>query len=147
MSTLSPFLPMPEENNLSLVRIDLTRPITVLFEKIAAAVGAWAFPGHIRRVGKAAAEVEADKIISQAGAHRTAAIIAAQGDIAVTDMQRRAAQRWLGEEVRRQENMEAVTEKALPLLSDGARPEKIEDDWIVNFFAKCRNVSSAQMQE
>ncbi len=32
------------------------------------------------------------------------------------------------------------------LLEDKSKPERVEDDWITNFFDRCRNVSDAEMQ-
>ena len=43
--------------------------------------------------------------------------------------------------------MEDITAKALPSLSEDANPDSFEDDWIVNFFDKCRIVSDKEMQE
>ena len=43
--------------------------------------------------------------------------------------------------------MEDITAKALPRLDENAKPDSIENDWLVNFFDKCRIVSDNQMQE
>ena len=43
--------------------------------------------------------------------------------------------------------MEDITAKALPQLNEKAKPDSIEDDWIVNFFDKSRIVSDNEMQE
>lgn len=42
--------------------------------------------------------------------------------------------------------MENITGLALPLLNEDARPDSMEDDWIVNFLAKGRIVSNEEMQ-
>jgi hypothetical protein len=34
----------------------------------------------------------------------------------------------------------------LPELTEAATPEKLEDDWITNFFDKCRLISDEEMQ-
>lgn len=34
----------------------------------------------------------------------------------------------------------------MPGIDEKAQPEKIEDDWITNYFDKCRLVSDEQMQ-
>jgi hypothetical protein len=36
--------------------------------------------------------------------------------------------------------------KALPEVSPEAKPESMEDDWIANFFDKCRLISDEEMQ-
>ena len=111
---------------------DLSKPATVLVEKISDAVGGIFKPYQIVRVAKA--EAEADRI-------------RAESQIQVTDLHRRAMHRFLEEEAKKQSNMEAITEKALPLLEDKSKPQNVEDDWITNFFDKSRIVSDEDMQK
>jgi Protein of unknown function (DUF2806) len=110
---------------------DLTKPATVLIEKISDAVGGIFQPYQIKRLAKA--EVEAG-------------IIRAQGEIQVTDLQRRAMHRFIAEEGKKQENIESITSQAIPLLEDKSEPQQMNDDWIANFFDKCRIVSDEEMQ-
>src|SRR5690242_13129363 len=98
---------------------ELSRPATVLIEKIADAIGGIARPWQIKRV--ADAEAEADKI------HAVA-------QIEITKLQKRALTRLIAEEARKQNNIESITAKALPQLDSSARPENVEDDWIANYF-------------
>lgn len=111
---------------------DLSKPATTLIEKISDAVGGIFKPYQIVRVAKA--EAAADKI-------------RAESQIEVTDLHRRAMHRFLEEEAKKQSNIEAITEKAIPQLQDKSTPEKIEDDWITNFFDKSRIVSDKDMQQ
>ncbi|MCH7591263.1 MAG: DUF2806 domain-containing protein [Planctomycetes bacterium] len=121
---------MPEGS--SLINFgDLGKPATTFIEKISEAIGGWCKPGQIERVAKAEAK---------------AAIIKAQGQIEVTDLERRAMARLVGEEARKQENMEAIAEQAIPQLDDAATPQDMEDDWVANFFDKCRITSDKEMQ-
>jgi hypothetical protein len=110
---------------------ELTKPATVLIEKISNAVGGVFKPFQIVRVAKA--EAEADRI-------------RAESQIQVTDLNRRAMHRFFEEEAKRQLNIEDITKKALPLLKDESSPQNVEDDWITNFFDKCRIVSDKDMQ-
>ena len=110
---------------------DLTKPATVLIEKISDAVGGIFKPYQIVRVAKAEAEAER---------------IRAEGQIQVTDLHRRALHRFLEEEAKKQSNMEDITQYALPLLDEQSKPENVKDDWITNFFDKCRIVSDKDMQ-
>jgi len=110
---------------------DLTKPATVLIEKIADFTGAAFKPRQIRRVAKAEAE---------------ASIIKASADIEISDMQRRAMQRVLADETRNQENIENIVDKTLPQLNAEAKPEEIEYDWLATFFEKCKRVSNDEMQ-
>ena len=111
---------------------DLTKPATVLIEKISDAVGGIFKPHQIVRVAKAEAEAERFQAESQ---------------IQVTDLHRRAMLRFLEEEAKKQSNIEDITQKALPNLKEDSSPQKVEDDWITNFFDKCRIVSDDDMQK
>jgi hypothetical protein len=110
---------------------DLTKPASVLIEKISDAVGGVFKPYQIVRVAKAEAEAER---------------IQAEGRIQVTDLQRRAMHRFLEEEAKKQSNIEAVIQKALPLLEENSCPQNVEDDWITTFFDKSRIISDEDMQ-
>lgn len=110
---------------------ELSKPATVLVEKIADAVGGIARPGQIIRVAKAEAKAE---------------IIRAEAKIKISEIERRALIRMVTEEGRKQENIENITAKALPNLSENAKPEEVETDWLSNFFDRCRLSSDDQMQ-
>ena len=111
---------------------NLTKPASILAKKISNAVGVLYEPHQIRRVAKAKAD---------------AALIEAQSDIEITDLHRRAVYRWIEEEAQQQKIMEDITVKALPQLNESAKPDSMNNDWIVNFFDKCRIVSDSEMQE
>ena len=51
------------------------------------------------------------------------------------------------EEVKKHENKQAITAKALPYLDADANPDKIDSDWIANFFDKHCLVSDEQAQD
>ncbi|MDR3401111.1 MAG: DUF2806 domain-containing protein [Chthoniobacter sp.] len=110
----------------------LAKPIDTLVKKIASATGMLYAPTHARRMAKA----EAD-----------AALTKAHSENAVSDLKRRTATRLMQEEMRKQENMEGITERAIPQLEDKADASKTDDDWMANFFEKCRNVSNEEMQQ
>lgn len=42
--------------------------------------------------------------------------------------------------------MEQISTQALPLLEEKSNPDAIEDDWVTNFFDKCRLISDKEMQ-
>ena len=55
--------------------------------------------------------------------------------------------RFLEEEAKKQSNIEAITQNALPLLEDKSAPENVNDnDRVTNFFDKSRIVSDKEMQ-
>ena len=119
-------MPPNPEPGFSLVNVGaLAEPTDTFIRKVSGLVeGAFA-PYQIRRVAKAKAD---------------AAITQAESAIEITDLHKRAARRWIAEEARRQQNMEDIADKSLPLLEETADPAAVDDDWIVHFFDKCRNV-------
>ena len=90
---------------------DLTKPATVLIEKISDAIGGIFKPHQIRRIAQAEAEADKIRAVSQ---------------IEVTALQDRAISRFFNEEAKKQYNIETITGKALPLLEEGASPQNIE---------------------
>ena len=110
---------------------DLSKPANTLIQKVSDAVGGIFAPHQVKRMAKAKAE---------------AAMIKAQNEIEVTELHRRAANRFIEEEAQRQKNMEDITAKALPQLNAKAKPDSMETDWVVNFFDKSRIVSDNEMQ-
>src|SRR5437868_4326288 len=121
------------DENTSLINIgELSRPATMLVEKISDAVGGVFRPYQIIRVAKA--EAQADRV-------------RAESQIEVSDIQRRAFRRFLDEEGKKQKNIEDITGKALPQLEENSKPDEVENDWITNFFDKCRLISDDEMQD
>lgn len=110
---------------------DISKPATVLIEKISNAVGVLYEPRRIRK--KAEAEAEADKIKALAS-------------IELNDIQQRAIDRLVQQEARKQENIEAITGQAAIALDNDARVEELEEDWIAHFFKQCDTVSDKEMQ-
>lgn len=110
---------------------ELSKPATVLVEKISDAVGGIFKPYQMVRVAKAEAQAER---------------IRTEGQIEISDLHRRAFHRFLNEEAIKQKNIEEITQKALPLLDQKSKPNEVEDDWITHFFDRCRLVSDEEMQ-
>lgn len=110
---------------------NLSKPATVLIEKISDAVGGIAKPWQMVRTARA--EVKADTI-------------RAQGRIEISEIERRALTRMIREETIKQENIENITAKAILKLSSDAKPENIENDWLSHFFDRCRLVTDEEMQ-
>lgn len=118
------------ENNLVNLG-ELSKPATVLIEKISSAVGEIYKPYQLKRIAKAEAAV---------------ARIQAESEIEIAELQRRAARRFVEEETKKQLNIEAITTSAISHIKDNASPQDIEEDWISNFFDKSRIVSDKEMQ-
>jgi hypothetical protein len=116
----------------SLINIgELSKPATVLIEKVSSAIGVLYEPRRIRKE----AEAKAD-----------AALIEAESRIQIRELERRALTRFVVEQTREQKNIEDITTKALPNLDPGSDPSTMDEDWISDFFAKCRRVSNEDMQ-
>lgn len=111
---------------------ELSKPATTLVEKISDAVGGIFKPYQTVRMAKADA---------------AASLIRAESDIQVTDLQRRAMERFVEEEAKKQANIEAITRDALHLLNNESAPQSVADDWLTNFFDKSRIVSDSEMQQ
>lgn len=113
-------------------QLGISKPATVLIEKVSDFVGGVFEPRQIER--KAKAHAKADKI-------------KAESDIEIRNIQERANERRNNVESKKQENIEKITAGAVKQLNDDAKPENIEDDWIANFFNNCSLVSDEEMQK
>ena len=90
---------------------DLVKPIDTLIHKISDATGVLYEPRRIRRRAKA----ESEAAIISAKAEAAADIIKAESEIEITDLHRRAAQRLIQEEAKRQKNIEDIIDKTDPI--------------------------------
>ena len=114
----------------------LTQPATLLVEKVSNAIGRHFDPSQAIRMAEAEAKADRIRAVSQV-----------ETEIEVAQLRNRAAERFIQEQMSVQSNMEMITTRAIPHLSVNAEPDKIEDDWVTNFFDKSRIVSDDQMQE
>lgn len=110
---------------------ELSKPVTVLIEKVSAAVGVVFEPTRIVR--KANAEAKADIIKANAG-------------VEIRDIEKRAIDRLIFQETRKQENIESITFQAATNLSPDAKVEMLDVDWVTHFFKHCDTVSDVEMQ-
>lgn len=110
---------------------DLSKPATVLIEKVSSAVGLIYEPYHVKRMARAEAEAEKIRAIAQ---------------IELTAIQERAMERLVHQEARKQENIEAITAEAAKSLPPEAKAENLDEDWVAHFFKQCDTVSDGQMQ-
>ena len=100
---------------------DLSKPATTLIEKISSAIGTIYEPTRVKRLAKADVE---EKKIKEIGRQE------------LNELQRRAVERLIYEETRKQQNIESITSKCIPYLNEDAKAEDIEDDWLSYFFEK-----------
>lgn len=110
----------------------LSVPVNTLIKKISNAIGMVYEPIHTVRMANAEATAERAKTLSA---------------IENASLSARADRQLKLEAMNFQMNMESVIEHALPLITEDACPENLEDDWLVNFFQKSRLVSDEKMQD
>lgn len=125
-------MPDNPSGGFSLVHLgDLTKPATVLIERVSDFIGGVFAPIQVKRMAKGQAE---------------ARITDAIADLQISELQRRAFVRVAAEEERNQANIENITGHAIRALNTTATPENIDNDWLVFFFEKSRIVSNSEMQ-
>ncbi len=110
---------------------DISKPATLLIKKVSNAVGVLYEPRRIRK--HAEAEAAAEKIKALAS-------------IELNEIQQRAVDRFVHQETRKQENIEAITQQAASSLGEDAKVEGLEEDWVAHFFKNCDTVSDKEMQ-
>jgi hypothetical protein len=110
---------------------DLSKPATVLIEKVCNAVGVIYEPVHIKRKARAEAEAEKIRVLAR---------------IELSALEHRAIERLVHQEARKQENIEQITAQAAATLPDSAKVQELEEDWVAHFFKQCDTVSDKEMQ-
>lgn len=110
---------------------DLSKPATVLIEKVCNAVGIIYEPTNIKRLARA--EADAD-------------MIRAAARIELNELETRAVKRFVQQESRKQKNIEQIAEQAAATLPESAKVERLEEDWVAYFFKQCDTVSDKEMQ-
>lgn len=110
---------------------DLTKPATVLIEKVSNAIGVIFEPNRIIRAAKAQSEAE---------------IIRANTSLEISEIQQRGIDRFIQQEGRKQENIESIVSQSIEFISESAKVEDLDEDWIVNFFNNCDIVSDNELQ-
>jgi hypothetical protein len=102
-------------------------------------------PENVVARAKAKAEVRIIKAQSEA----EAALVSAQGKLALRSLEERAAARIVTSDLRQQENIEAVMKEAyaaLPPPDEGISDEPVSEDFIHRLFEDCKNIGDAEMQ-
>lgn len=132
--------------------LGLSQPLTKLVETVSCGIGKLYEPTHIRRLAKAKAEEI--KVISNTITDNLNLPVSYQnGEIGidVTDangLVQRAQNRFLFQQMKKQQNIEAVIANAYTELdkTDVVSNDLVDEDWISSFFDFVANVSNDQMQ-
>jgi hypothetical protein len=109
----------------------VSAPLTKLVETVSAGLGRVYEPTHHRRMAKA----EGDRMVILATAANE-----------VTDIERRAVERWLAVETARQQNIESIADKAQSELPPSVESGPVDPGWTARFFDSCKDVSDGEMQ-
>ncbi len=110
----------------------LTKPVSKLIAAVRSATGVLYEPTRIRRRAKA----ESDALV-----------LRTKAEIEAAELAQRAAARLSYLELRRQENIDSITESAIGLLPEDVSEEETDDDWMVHFFRLAQDVSDEQIQQ
>lgn len=109
----------------------LSKPGTKLIEKVSDAIGVLYEPTRIRKKAKAEAEAKRTELISK---------------LELEGIEKRAVERFLKRETKRQENIENITIQAAQNLSETDNVSDIDEDWFEAFFRECEDINDEQMQ-
>ena len=130
----------------SIINLDLgelSKPIDTLINKISDATGVLFEPRRIRRK----AEAEADAKITIAKSDAIVRNIELENNLKLQEINKRALQRVVREEVIKQKNIENIILKAISYITSSAKSEDIDNDWLLKFFDKSKYISNEKMQE
>lgn len=132
--------------------LGLSEPLTKLIETVSCGVGKLYEPTHIKRLAKAKAEEI--KLISDTVTDNLCLPISYKnGEIGIdvtdaNELVQRAQNRFLFQQMKKQQNIEAVVAHAYAELDKAKTVSSIpvDEDWISSFFDFVANVSNEQMQ-
>ena len=133
--------------------LGLSVPLTKLIETTAAGIGKLYEPTHIRRMAKARAE-EINLISEAIWQNPELPVKYEDGKIVLdgtdcTELARRAQERFLFQEFKKQNNLDHIVAKAAKTLDEtpSVDARKVDDDWISHFFDAAAHVSNEEMQQ
>lgn len=121
------------------------------FCKVIGDVGGFIFePTLMKRKAKSESKAAHIKAIENAHTQTEVNRITALAEVALenelSDLEKRALQRHVHQETRKQENIESISYQAIELLDEHAPVEMLNEDWLAHFFKQCETISDAEMQ-
>lgn len=132
--------------------LGLSQPLTKLVETVGCGIGKIYEPWHIERMAKAKAK-EIEFISGAISDNINLPVSYDDGTISISikdanDLVIRARNRFLFQEMKKQQNIESVVSNAYAELKDveSVSDTPVEEDWVSEFFDCVANVSAAQMQ-
>lgn len=133
--------------------LGISKPLIKLIDAVKGALGKLYEPTHIRRMTKAKAE-EIRAISSSIANNLNLPAEYSDGSIIINskdanDLVIRAQNRFLFQEIQKQQNIEAVVAGAYNLLEqeENVDEEPVDKDWIIRFFNSVEDVSNEDLQK
>jgi len=133
--------------------LGLSQPLTKLVETIDHAIGKYYEPIGVKRMAKAKA-VEFQTISEAINNNINLPSVYSAGDITIDtqnydELIKRASSRLLFQEVRKQQNIEAIVDIAYSELEkeQSVTVEPVDLDWTIRFFNSVEDVSNEDMQK
>ena len=147
-------------SNVSLIKLDLPEvteklvdPINKLIETVSEGVGKFLAPMHRKKNALATAE-EINVITRALRENRDFPIAYKSENLSIDttnldEFVKRTGSRFVFQELRKQQNIESVTEKTFTLLQDSemASDQPVDQDWINRFFNSIEDISNEKMQD
>ncbi|MDR3258399.1 MAG: DUF2806 domain-containing protein [Fusobacteriaceae bacterium] len=131
----------------------LVEPISKLIDVFSSAFGKIYEPFHIRRMTKAKSEeirIIAERIRENIDVPIT---YNKSADVSIDtssseELRKRAGDRFVYQEIKKQQNIEAVADKTYDLLknSEKVSSEPVNQDWMTRFFNSIEDISNEEMQ-
>ena len=128
-------------------------PVEKLIEAVSGAIGKAYEPRHIRKMADAKA-YEIEKIADAVRDNSDVPIIYNSTDVLVDtsnfeEIVKRASSRLAYQEIRKQQNIEAIADNAYEELEniENVSPEPINPDWMSRFFNSIEDISNEDLQK
>ena len=124
--------------------------VAKLIDTVAEQIGFFLEPVHIRRRGRA----NADVAVAEAEAKADIAAARVKNKLALRTIDDRSEERVLRREVKRQEHLESIVGHAAQSLTDdvaqgtneSVSDQPVDEDWVAEFFNLCQDIGDEQMQ-
>lgn len=133
--------------------LGLSQPITKFIDVISKGLGKFFEPIYTKRMAKAKT-YEINQISEEINKNLILPIKYSNGDIIVDtfnteDLLKRAGNRFIYQEIKKQLNIDSIVEVAYNELKDKIQisSEQVDDDWIIRFFNSIEDVSNEGMQK
>lgn len=121
----------------------LSQPLDRLIDAISKGIGAIYEPKYIREIAKA----EADAAIINAESEAKVSVIRAKTEAEKKAIEWQTSERLKFLEDRRQNNINNIVHNAVGQLPETVNnPNKVDEDWVTQFFNICQDIGNEEMQ-